>query len=343
MPIDISIIIPCFNRIELLKQTLQSVKAAIKTLTAEVILVDDGSDLPIAQQIPEFADLPLVIIRQENSGLTISRYNGMLAAKGKYIQFLDSDDVIAPDKFIVQLSRMEKENADVSHTDIGEYHFDRITKQLAMGRVLSIPHNDKSALFYIKTQPVPHSPIFRRDYLVPIISKPFIPLSRDYDFIGEVWFYYNLAIYPAKIIKVDQPLTFVVNHDEVRLTNNWELMGLCALNLQRGFIVYLPAHMVIADAVKKEVAVAAFSTFRHLPYQMNRKFKYAFIDVWKKLGRTTIKELNGGKYFSALARLIGPVNAALFFQRFNGKDYRKMRSVNEKELSERLQKVLKNH
>src|SRR6478735_10643336 len=98
MSIDISVIIPCYNRVELLRHTLRSVEAAIRTLRAEIILVDDGSDLPISDQIPEFAHLPLTVLRQQNAGLTTARYNGMLIAKGKYIQFLDSDDMVAPHK-----------------------------------------------------------------------------------------------------------------------------------------------------------------------------------------------------------------------------------------------------
>jgi glycosyltransferase involved in cell wall biosynthesis len=338
--VDISIIIPCHNRIELLRQTLKSVEAAINHVTAEIILVDDGSTIPVSEQIIEFSHLPLVVIRQKNSGLTTARYVGLLAATGNYIQFLDSDDQVAINKFDIQLKQMQIADADISHTDIIECHYDQSSQKLISEQVRKIPHYDDPADFFIKVQPAPHSPVFKREYLVSHISQAFIPLSRAYDSIGEIWFYYNLSIYPAKIIKIDTPLTIIIHHDDGRLTDNWELMGLCALTLQYQFAAHLPSTPIYNNKARKLVAVAAFETFRRLPYNMDKSFQNAFIDVWKKLGKTTIKELNGGKYFSFAAKIIGPVNAAGIVKRLSDKDYNKMRSVDEDQLKTSLKAIL---
>lgn len=340
MPIDISIIIPCFNRVELLKQTLKSVESAISNLNAEIILVDDGSSPPIADQISEFDYLPLVIIRQNNSGLTTSRYNGLLAAKGNYIQFLDSDDQVTANKFDIQLKEMQISGADVSHTDIVEYHYDASSKKLKLNQVLKKAHYENPAMFYLKVQPVPHSPIFKRAYLLSNISNAFIPLSRNYDSIGEVWYYYNLSVWPAKIIKINEPLTIIIHHDEGRLTDHWELLGLCALSLMNQFAECLPKTAPFGEMAKKMVAVAALLTFRSLPADMNVAFRYAFVDVWEKLGKASIKDLNGGKYFSFLAKMTGPVTAAIIFQKFNHKRYHLIRSIDDTELKTKLENIL---
>ncbi len=209
MSVDISIIIPCFNRVELLKDTIKSVAQAIESLHAEIILVDDGSEIPISEQLTEFSNLPIVHIRQKNAGLTTSRYNGLLSAKGTYIQFIDSDDRIAPDKLTRQLIMMQHHGADVSYTDTATYKHSA-DSELVLEYVTPVITITDPARFYLEVQPAPHSPVFRRDYLLEHLRKPYIPLTRDYDYIGEVWFYYNLSVFPARIVKVDKPLTYII-------------------------------------------------------------------------------------------------------------------------------------
>lgn len=340
MPVDISVIIPCFNRVGLLMETLLSVEAAIARVTAEIILVDDGSDRPISEQIDAFKHLPLIIIRQENSGLTTARYRGLMAATGNYIQFLDSDDRIMPQKFDVQLAEMRARQADVSHTDIIEYQFDCAQGTATKGNATAVRHCPDAPGFYLTVQPAPHSPIFCRHYLLRFLSAPFIPLSRDYDAIGEVWFYYNLAIYPAKIIKIDEPLAIIVHHDDGRLTDHWELMGLCALTLNYRFIDYLPATAPYCREAKKLVAAGAFKTFRRLPYDMDERFQRAFIDIWQRLGKTGIEALGGGRYFTLAARLAGPLPAAKLFKWLTGRRYKAMRTLPAATFNQRLEATL---
>jgi glycosyltransferase involved in cell wall biosynthesis len=275
--IDVSIIIPCYNRIELLKQTLFSVEAAISGIKAEIILVDDGSEIPVAEQIAEFNHLPLVHLRQLNSGLTTSRYNGLLKAQGKYLQFLDSDDQIAPSKLSRQFFEMERWKADVSHTDVVEMN------QLEDGRIETVRTNHFEDLkdspgFYVDVQPAPHSPLFNREYLLRNIDNAFIPLSRNYDSIGEIWFYYNLSVFPAKIIKLNEPLTYIVHHTGQRLTNHWERLGLCSLSLMRNFAKTCPQSAPFADEAAQKVAKAAFKTFRGLPFNIYQPFQNGFLD-----------------------------------------------------------------
>ena len=340
--IDISVIIPCFNRVYLLKQTLKSVAEAISGLNVEVILVDDGSEIPICEQINEFLGLPVSFIRQENSGLTTARYNGLMAAKGDFVQFLDSDDQVAPDKFVKQLREMRAQNADISHTDRIEYIYDSATGSLKLDSERVIRHSSEPAEFFIRIQPAPHSPIFKKSYLLAHLVNPIIPLSRDYDSIGEVWFYYNLSVFPAKIIKIDEPLTIIIHHNDGRLTDNWEIMGLCALSLQYQFARNLPDNINPPKGAKNKIAIVAFHTFKRLPYDISPAFQRAFLDIWKMLGRTSIAELQGGKYFTALAHIIGPVNAARIFKRIKAQHYNNIRSITDEELELRVASILDN-
>jgi len=87
--VNISVIIPTYNRYTFLKQALESVYAQTYP-PKEVIVVDDGSD-DATQTIQK--DFPHILyIYQENSGVSAARNRGVSMAKYEWIAFLDSDD-----------------------------------------------------------------------------------------------------------------------------------------------------------------------------------------------------------------------------------------------------------
>ncbi len=92
----ISIIIPVYNTPEnLLRDCLESAKnQTLKDI--EIICVDDGSTDGSGKILDEYAksDPRFVVVHQENKGLSGARNRGMEIAKGEYIKFLDSDDMI---------------------------------------------------------------------------------------------------------------------------------------------------------------------------------------------------------------------------------------------------------
>ena len=92
----LSIIIPVYNTPEnLLRDCLESAKnQTLKNI--EIICVDDGSTDGSGKILDEYAksDPKFKVIHQENSGVSVARNNAMKIAKGEYIKFLDSDDMI---------------------------------------------------------------------------------------------------------------------------------------------------------------------------------------------------------------------------------------------------------
>ena len=91
----ISVIIPVYNAQEAVVRALQSVLA--QTYTGyEIILINDGSTDNSLQVLEKWklhnSDKQVVIINQPNGGVSKARNEGIKAAKGKYVAFLDSDD-----------------------------------------------------------------------------------------------------------------------------------------------------------------------------------------------------------------------------------------------------------
>jgi Glycosyltransferases involved in cell wall biogenesis len=98
----VSIIIPCYNAARWLGETLDSAFAQTWP-NKEIILVDDGStdeSLAIARR---YETRGLRLLAQPNRGASSARNNGLAAARGDFIQFLDADDLLAPDKLTRQL------------------------------------------------------------------------------------------------------------------------------------------------------------------------------------------------------------------------------------------------
>ena len=116
-----SVIIPAYNRAELLRETLDSVLA--QTLTDwEIIVVDDGSTDDTAAaaraygQTHALGEDRLKVVSKTNGGVCSARNAGIACANGKYVQFLDSDDVIYPARLDRLWSAMEREGADFAVT-----------------------------------------------------------------------------------------------------------------------------------------------------------------------------------------------------------------------------------
>lgn len=89
-----SVIVPAFNRTDLLRQALQSVfRQDFRDF--EVIVVDDGSTEDLSALIEEYRDR-VTFLRQVNCGPGAARNRGAAASRGEYLALLDSDDVWFP-------------------------------------------------------------------------------------------------------------------------------------------------------------------------------------------------------------------------------------------------------
>lgn len=92
----VSIVIPAYNRVEMLRRAVASVLAQ-SWRDLEVLVVDDGSAHDIAAILSAFDDPRLKVIRHDtNRGASAARNTGIQAAAGEFVAFLDSDDEWLP-------------------------------------------------------------------------------------------------------------------------------------------------------------------------------------------------------------------------------------------------------
>ena len=113
---QISVVIPCFNRRHTLARALNSVFAQTSP-TQEVIVVDDGSSDGSAELVA--SDYPQVtLIRQRNRGVSAARNRGIDAAEGDWIALLDSDDSWRDDKLeCIRAAQAQNPDQVLFHSD----------------------------------------------------------------------------------------------------------------------------------------------------------------------------------------------------------------------------------
>ena len=101
----VSIIIPSFNDGEVV---CDAVNCSLNQTygNIEIIVVDDGSTDGTRQMLEKRYGNRIRCIRQSNRGLAGARNTGIRHAAGRYLQFLDSDDLLDPDKISIQMQKM---------------------------------------------------------------------------------------------------------------------------------------------------------------------------------------------------------------------------------------------
>ncbi|WP_368208660.1 glycosyltransferase family 2 protein [Aeromonas sp. R4-2] len=149
----VTIVIPCYQQGHLLSRALISVQR--QTYDAiEVIVVDDGSE-PAIKIEQEGYSFPLILLRQNNQGLSAARNAGLKAAKGSYIKFLDADDELLPECIANQVAMMASENT------IGCIGFREVNEDTGKERDIIPAFSDAlSALLMVNIGP-PHIYLFR--------------------------------------------------------------------------------------------------------------------------------------------------------------------------------------
>lgn len=115
----VSIIVPVYNAEKYLEDTVNSIiKSTLKDI--EIILVDDGSTDSSPQICENLrkSDNRIVVIHQENKGLSGARNTGIDKSTGDYIGFCDADDLVMEDMYQTLYDNAVREKADLSMVGI---------------------------------------------------------------------------------------------------------------------------------------------------------------------------------------------------------------------------------
>jgi glycosyltransferase involved in cell wall biosynthesis len=133
---DVSIVMPFYNAEEYLREAIQSAQET-SDLRFELVLVDDGSQdtsTLIAEQAYETSKNVSLAILDSNYGAYVARNVGVSKARGKYVAFLDSDDIQLPNRLIQQIEALRNHPTAVSSFCLGRRWDQHFTVPLSESR-----------------------------------------------------------------------------------------------------------------------------------------------------------------------------------------------------------------
>ena len=166
----ISIVMPAYNAQEYIAESIGAI-AAQTFGDFELIVVDDGSADATGEVVKGLAarDSRIEYIRQENSGAAVARNRGMLNAKGKYLAFLDADDLFEPKYLETLHAACEESGAQIA---VCKYDFFDSANGRAFpaicpqeGRSGLVATDDVASTLFQITTSYTWDKLFRRDFV----------------------------------------------------------------------------------------------------------------------------------------------------------------------------------
>ncbi|MDJ0730287.1 MAG: glycosyltransferase [Crocosphaera sp.] len=212
---NISVIIPVYNGMKYLPETVQSVLEQTYQ-DFEIIIINDGSSDNIEEWFASLKKKHIKLISQENQGKSAARNAGILTAQGKYIAFLDADDLWKPTKLEKQLQCFN------NSFDVGlVYTWTMIINEngLPIGKIITSQAKGdvwekmlESNLLVCGSTPLIHRDCFDK---VGLFSLD-LPLAQDWDMWIRIANNYPFAV-------VQEPLVCYREHPE-NTSKKWQKM-----------------------------------------------------------------------------------------------------------------------
>ena len=171
----VSIIIPYYKKKDYIKKTINSIlKQTYKKF--EIIIINDEPG-ELSKNILSFLkkkDSRIKIINnKKNIGAGKSRNKGINIAKGKYIAFIDSDDLWKKNKLLKQIEFMRKKNIEISHTSYEIIDDDLVTRGTRQAKLMNYKELIKSCDIGLST-------VIIKKSLIKNLRFPNLKTKEDY-------------------------------------------------------------------------------------------------------------------------------------------------------------------
>ncbi|WP_167459513.1 glycosyltransferase family 2 protein [Pedobacter jejuensis] len=193
----ISIIIPAYNAEQTIIQTLDSVYNSTYT-EFEVIVINDGSTddtLLLLEQYPK----PIKIYSTENKGVSNARNLGFEKSIGDYIQYLDADDLLLPDKLNVQVKALKENNAGVAYGDWQKFEIEKNETFITETITRKIEGDLEIAIFTDFWCP-PAAILYSRDVCKKLRWNETLPIIQDARYFLDAAMMKNTFVYTPGVM-----------------------------------------------------------------------------------------------------------------------------------------------
>lgn len=209
-----SVVVPVYNRAHSVGPTLKSIQDQTYG-EFECIVVDDGSadGAELERAVRALSDARFHYIRRENGGGGAARNTGIKAARGKYIAFLDSDDLFLPQKLERFVGRMRDDPRQAGYSylyvdrGVGKYWI-RPDRPIRAGE-------DMGEYLFVANQFVATpSLVLHRSTATATLFDPTVPKGQDLDFCLRL--YCN----GVRFFMIEEPLSVWVDIAECDRTSH---------------------------------------------------------------------------------------------------------------------------
>ena len=307
----VSIIIPTYNRLKLLSYTLKSLSSDKHMgIDREVIVVDDHSTDDTWDQV--LVQYPWVkLIENKGRGASAARNTGLKQAKGEYVLYLDSDDLLGPGFFKKKIEFLEQNKGcqacygDYEYfTSDGDFTEDQVAFKNKYPLITDSDDIGRHIALYLSGKFLPANAIlWRRDFLLQLGGHDELLLvNQDVDIFFK-------AVFAGLRIKAveDGTTAYIRNHETD--TRVGDLRGadgkwLQQLELRQRIFEKLKKTGYGGKAYARPLSYYIFSRWKMLRHSQP-EIAGKYLEFAKKVHWPV--ELRGNVFFRLAGRILGPV------------------------------------
>jgi glycosyltransferase involved in cell wall biosynthesis len=200
----VSVVTPAYNALQFLPDTIRSV--VNQTFPDfEFIIVDDGSSDGTGEYISNYSDRRIVALIRENRGPSAARNAGITVSRGKYIAFLDADDLWLPQKLDRQVQQMEADS-EIGLTHTGISYIDEHSREIQPPLGVSGQGMIRKAMLINPSVRCASTPLIRRSCFAQVgMFSEDLRQHADWDMWLRISEKFKIAI-------IDEPLTQYRQH-----------------------------------------------------------------------------------------------------------------------------------
>jgi glycosyltransferase involved in cell wall biosynthesis len=295
----VSIVIPVYNRRELVREAIDSALKEGEDVSVEVIVVDDCSTDDTWDVIGSFGNAVHRIRNASNRGQSVARNAGLDLARGKYVKFLDSDDVLAPGRLAREVEHADRQNADIVVSGWETRYADGTSREWGAPRFNDIV-DDVLAGTGVPTS----AALYRREKCVR--WEPALRKLDDWDYFAQT------ALGVAKIVTEEGVSYEMREHSGSRVTDASMLVHAREHHIVlRKIETRLATEGRLTDARRKRLAQYYYKSLRVLSLHDREAFEAGIRHIFELDARFRPVDEERQAWMRLAARLIGPRRAIL--------------------------------
>ncbi|MEO8204537.1 MAG: glycosyltransferase family A protein [Chthoniobacterales bacterium] len=299
MSASVSIIIPCYNAARWIGAAIDS--ALTQTCPEnQIIVVDDGSTDDSLRIARTYESRGVSVVTQTNRGAAAARNAGLKIAQGDFIQFLDADDILAPDKIALQIKSVLNKPEHIASASWGEFHDDPKKAKFTRNPIWS----SFSPVEWLVCSWQGGGMMHPAAWLVPRkIADAAGPWNENLSLDDDGEYFSRVILCSKGVVFVPEAKSFYRTHAGVRLSGS---AGPKAAESSYAACTLKELHLLATeDSPRTHHALAAnYSRFAWEQLVAAPELAEHAIMHWQKLD-PTVKPPRGGKLYNVISSVFG--------------------------------------